>query len=315
MAFYQVESLARVASGYAPEGLVASMVFPNVPSRLQTGVFYNIDPNRQFLIPRDNVRAYGKEPNAMDYDDPTTSSYNAIDHSLEGAVPDELVKQADDEAKPAFAEVKRLTYNIALKREIELVTTLGTLSQTGSPSTKWDANGGDAIADIKAQFSTIEDSVGVSPNMLVMDRKVARKITDSASFRDRAKYTMTPDQVRSMGTAALLAALLDIPVGNVYLPSAHYNSAAKGATASMTRIWDENVLLGFKEDGLSIGQPTQTLGMHVTWSGSSGSGVDGFEVDTEEVKSRKATVMYVHNYYDQVLVNPTAGYWFTNTLT
>lgn len=313
--FYISRQLTGVAAAYAPGNLIAASVMPVVPSALQKGKIYNIDPDRRFLIARDNNRAPGAEPSVLDYDAPTTTDYDATDHSLTGFVADELVQQADAEARPAIATVERLVQNILLKREIDLVASLSSVTQTSSPSTKWNDPGGDIFADLKAQFGTVRTGCGMLPNALALDEEVLRKASESPAWQERVRYTMNPGEVGTIGNAAILADAIGLPRGNVFVASGNKNGAIQGQSASISSIWGENVLLFYKEDPRSAGMGSPNFGIHVTWNGSDGVGQGGFLVETERIARRKGDAVYVHHYYDQVLMNANAAYLFTNTLT
>jgi hypothetical protein len=311
--FYVDRVLTGVAAGFADGNLVADQIMPVVPHTQQTGDVFDIDPDRQFLIPRDNVRGPGGEPNRLDYDDPDTSRFFCKDHSLEGFLPDEILQQVDAEAMGALPTMNRLVYNILLKREVEAAALVNALSQAASPSTKWDATSGSAIGDIKARKETIRLAVGVEPNTLVISPAVLDKISETADFRDRAKFTMTPRQLETLGYADQLAACIGVP--RVLVAGAYYNSGRRGAAATMASVWGQTVFLGFCENPRTAANGSQAFGMHVVWNGE-GGGVDGgFLVERERIPRRKGDAIYVHNYYDQFTLNPLAGFRFYDVLT
>lgn len=311
--FYVDRVLTGVAAGFMDGALVASEILPIVPSALQTGDVYDIDPDRQFLIPRDNVRGPGGEPNRLDYDDPDTSKFFAKDHSLAGFIPDEILQQVDAEAMGAIPTINRLTYNILLKREVETVAVVNALSQSVNPTIKWDATNGSAIADIKAQKETVRLAVGRNPNTLVISSAVLDKISETADFRDRAKFTLTPRQIESLGYADQLAAC--IGVNRVLVADSYYNSAQRGAAPSMASVWGQTVFLGYCDNPRSGAGASQAFGMHIVWNGEGGGAEDGFLVERERIPRRKGDAVYVHNYYDQFLLNPLAGVRFHTVLS
>lgn len=316
--FYLDRALSRVASGFNPGNYIAANVFPIVGTPKQQGQVYNIDPNNAFLIPRDNLRAPGNEPNLMDYEDPTTTSYDCVDHALVSYVPDEYRDQVDPEAEPALPNVERLVSNIQLGREKSLVTLLGTLSQTSSPSTKWDNASGTPFEDIKDIFTTVENSVGRTPNAIAMDKFVARAISESAAYRERVKYTQAPiSGVYGMDSfKAGLGAILDIAPENIDVADAFENTAQKGQTKSMSRIWGENVLVYYKENPQSVNDDvSQNLGMHIVYNSEPSGVYGGFKVLRRRDDDRLSERVDVHSYYDQFLLNSGAGYLFTNVLT
>lgn len=309
--FYQDPVLAGVASGFRDGGFVADQVFPVVVVGTQTGQVFNIDPDNDFLRDQDTVRAPGAPANVIPFNAPTKTQYNAIDHALTGVIPDELRKQAISETQAALPEVQRVTAKILRRREIELVTTLGTLSQTSSPTTKWNAALGDAIKDIVEKKQTIRDSVGADPTSLVIPAQVLDAISQTASYKSQIRYTNSPLTLGIDETAAVLAKACGLR--EVIVARSYKNNARFGQTASNATIWGENVLLFVKDPVPSASMPQQTLGMHIVWSGGE-AGQGGFMVEREYDPRRKSEMIYVHHYYDQFLLNAGAGYLWTNTL-
>lgn len=311
--FYIDRVLTGVAAGFADGSLVAGEIMPVISSSLQTGDVFDIDPDRQFLIPRDNVRGPGGEPNRLDYDDPLSAKYFAKDHSLEGFVPDEIAQQVDQEAMGAIPTINRLTYNILLRREVEAVALVNSLANNATPSTKWDATSGSAIADLVAQKETIRLGVGRDPNTIVIPSAVLDKISETADFRDRAKFTLTPRQLESLGKADILASC--VGVQRVLVAGAYYNSAQRRATPSMANVWGQTVFMGYCENPRTGNAASQAFGMHIVWNGQ-GGGIDGgFLVERERIPRRKGDAVYVHHYYDQFILNPGAGFRFYNVLS
>jgi hypothetical protein len=313
---YVSQSLSGIASGRALNQYIADRVFPVVPVQLQTGFIYNIDPKNQYNRELNTERAPGVEPNTIYAEDPTRTSYFAAGKALQGRVTDEQKAQVDAEARAALPEIDRLLNLIYLKREIDLVTKVSALSQTSSPSTKWDASGGDFVKDTVAQFDTIETATGRRPNAIAMSGIVARKVVQSTTFRNQFQYNYnannTPllNRFGSNDFAPAIAAALDIPVENVMISNAYRNSAAIGATASNASVWGENVVL-FVAGNPREGDYTQVLGVHPVWTGLSGQPVT-IEVARDEFA--KCDKLAAYHYYDQLLLNPLGGYLFTNVL-
>jgi hypothetical protein len=312
--YYLDLALTGVAAGYAPGGLIATQVFPLVPAAKQSGKFWNIDSERRFLKILDTARGPGAEANRMGYNDPGTLSFFAMDHALTGFLPDEVKDQAEVEAQEAIPTVEDLVRLIALEREQNLVTLLGTLSQTSSPSTKWDDPGGSAISDLKAQKETIRTAVGRSPNTIAITDQVLDLISETPDWKERVyQGGFTATEVERIGPAALLASF--VGVEKIFVATAYHNTAALGQPASMASIWGENVLLAYTENPRGLNRPSQALGIHVAWSGGEGKAMDGFLVERSRFEERKSDAFHVHHYYDQVLLNAGAGYLFTNVLT
>ena len=315
-AFYVKPVLAGVAAAYARDTAVfaAPVLLPFVPAAKQEGYIFNNDPERVMHRVINSKRGPGGFYAMTDFQSPTQATYNCEDHALSGFVPDEYLKQCDPEAEPSLPTVESITHQLLLEMEVSLVTALGTLSQTSSPSTKWDASAGSLIADVKAQKETIRVQTGRDPNILVCTAQVLDKITETPDFKDRVKFTLTVEQQRAMGPEGVLAATLG--VDRVFKAQAYRNTALQGQAASMSSIWGENVLLAYVDNPRSTNvNGSQALGLTVTWDSPAGDVRGGFSVATERINARKGEAMYLNMYYDQITLNTGAGYWFTNVLT
>lgn len=307
---YTDPGLATVSAARAKQTFVAEQVAPVLTVAKQSGIIFSSDPNCQRLIPLDTVRAWGGEPNRYVNGDPSRLTYFSHDHSLEGFVSDEEIAQAEIATQMEIDNTEDVTDSLMLKREIELVTKIGTLAQTGVPAVKWDHANGDVVADIKVQKDFVRGKIGVAPNSLVIPSHVLDKIGESATFKARFTNSTPLAEYAKLGDATKLAMLLNIPAENVIVPDCMKNIAAQGQNASLTDVWGNNVLLFYKE---APKLRSQNLMLQIVWN-APGSQM-GWKVDLEPVLKRNGRAIYVHNWYDQMLLNPLAGYWFTAVLT
>ena len=80
--------------------------------------------------------------------------------------------------------------------------------------------------------TTIIGNSGMMPNQAVIPRTSFIAIKNHVSVLDRIKYTS------SMITKEMIAGLFDLE--KVHVPVTQYDQAAKGATSSITSIWDND---------------------------------------------------------------------------
>lgn len=307
---YNVAALQDFLIKRAPGNFAAPFISQTVMSAKMNGLIWSSDVTREDLIARDTTRPPSARPNKVDTLPPTTVTYNIVDHSLMGDLSDEERYQLENPLASEINTVEGIQDRLRLRREIDLVAALAaglTGGNTSTPGSKWDSAGGDIFSDISAKMSTIEDNVGIAPDALVIGSDVIRKASMAAAWRDRLKNTIAPASEAAMPLEAILAAALRIPVGNIFVVTNYKNTAALADTASLSRIWGENVLLfrreppSFRFNGLAI---------QVRWAGSGG----GFEIASERDDIAKKDTIAVHDYYTDKLVNAGAGHWFTNTL-
>jgi hypothetical protein len=227
---------------------------------------------------------------------------------------DEERLQCEVAVQSEINTVEGIQDRLRLAREVAGVTALAaaiTGGNTSTPTNKWNDAAGDIFSDLKSKLSTVEDNRGLTPNAVVIGADVLRKATESPAWRDRVKYTVSISEEKRIPFATLLADAIGLEnPANVFVVGAFKNTAARGATASVSRIWGENVLLFRKEE------PSfrfNGLGLQLRWAGSA-SGT-GFEVGVERQELAKADAFVVHDYYQDLIVNSTAAHWFTNTIT
>jgi len=296
---------------------IGSEIFPEMDVTEKTAKIYEIDPNFEAMRDQDVERAPGAEAKTADFQITKPITFNAQDRALTGFVPDEFMAVRNPAIQAHLDKVQFLRDKLELNREIkifnQLVTDL-TGAQTSSPAVKWDAATGDAVVDISAQMDVIEQNTGFSPNVLAIDKKVMRAIRDSATFQDRAKYVQI---VTGSATATILAEILGLE-RVVVADIAIKNTAAANATASLSRIWDETVILARVDPpALEYGG----LGLTFTWTTGdtavrgTGGIVQGWRVETWRENKRKSDAMMLSRYYDIKTIKAAAGHRFTNTLT
>lgn len=319
MTIYQNQALTNLAARRARPAFLASSILPSLKVAKQTGVIYKKDVRDSRLQVPDTTRAPGTKPNPLYEENPTTVSYNIVDHSLSAMLPDEVKAQLDPAIQSEANKVESLYEALLLRKEIDLMAALTASVSSDAPTVKFDdyvtttGEGSDPIAYLMEAYATIEDAVGATPNCLALDNAVARALSQHPKFQERAKYTLAPAQnVNGIAAMAnLIAAVLGLE--QVFVCNgALYNSAARGAaTASMSRIWGETALLFYRENP---SLEYAGLGVELKWDLPGVSAVNGVFVMQSRDDEAVADKFFVHDYYDQKIVNAGAGFLITDCL-
>jgi hypothetical protein len=128
-------------------------------------------------------------------------------------------------------------------------------------STKnWDISGSGPITDVEAQQFEIKQKTGKWPNVFVLGTSVYRALKNHADITDRYKYTQA-----AIITPELIARVLSppgtpeegTPNFEVIVASAIYNTAAEGATDSLSFIaTQQDALLAYSNPNPGILQPS-----------------------------------------------------------
>jgi hypothetical protein len=312
-----LSNLAADTSGIT-DTFIIDQVLPPITVDKSQGKIYRIDPSEDLRRQFDTKRAPGAVANrfSIDYSKPIT--FEAADHALATEIPIEVYAGADPIVARHIMQktVPMTVHKLLLDREIKGVAALAAaVTSTGTPAIKWDAPGGVAITNIINQIVTLKSASGVRPDALALDSSVLLKLSQSAEYKDRIKHTEKQSGNVNDIAANLASAcgLRKVIVSDISLK----NAAKKGQTASLSDIWGANALL-FK----LVENPSEFyngLGVHTIWnandSAEGGGVVNGFAVDTKYDGDSKSWHYRASIYYDQVIVNPLTGYWFTNVLT
>ena len=307
-------------------GFIAQEVAPNLDVEKQSNQIYRIDSSFDFERDEDDLRAPGSLARAVDFDVTAPTSYTCVDHRLTHAIEIETLANMEVAVKAAYDPVRFLTHRIRTREEINLVTQLATdITSTSTPGTKWNAAGGTPLTDIRAQIDTIMDSTGILPNLLAMDYKVFQGIVTSAEFISEAGALI--GGVNDLGgfeaRKRALADVLNMPNATIAVAQegAIKNTAKKGQTKSISRIWGENVLLGRRTETTGNNYQYDGTIVTATWKNPElnervlGDMIeDNFSVHMKYDDDVFAWVYKVGKYYDQVTMNADTGHWFTNTL-
>ncbi len=302
-------ALTNVSVAFPGGDFVADRVFPVLKVQKQSDKYFIIDATREALRESDDARSPGTRGMLADYET-TTDNYVTVDHAQVGQVPDEESSNADPAIKPLIDKTEFLTNRVLLNKEIALATALAAgVSNTAAASAVWsDYTNSDPITDVKTAQESVVDSIQMFPNTLWMDYKVFNALKDHPDIVDRIKYSSSPGSPAVASTIALAAVF---GVENVLVGKSFKNTAAHGASASISSIWGTTVYLAFVAP--SIGLQTATLGITFAWN-PSGDSVNGWVVDRWRQDPELSNFVRVRYNYDQKLVTAAAAYKITSAI-
>jgi hypothetical protein len=175
--------------------------------------------------------------------------YALKNYRLKISISPEERAQAHDALRLEQTKLNFLLDRMALRRERRLAAALRGADKGGSftqnaltVSTKWDAAAGATIEkDIKTARKTVYNATGQHVDTMVITWEVAYAMALDASVREILKYTVPGQMIIQNGEAILpkqIHGLNVVIVGNDMV-----NTAAEGATASLSSIWADNVRL------------------------------------------------------------------------
>lgn len=233
--------LGNISVKYKPEGLINYDVAPKVPVKKTSDLFRVYE--RNFRIPE--TRRANRAESREHFFDVSTATYNLQRHSLKSPVSDTDAENYDL-ADLRSETTEELTEKIEMRKELDTANLM--------TSTNWSLNvslaaGGqfsdntttsNPIPVFQTGSSTVIANSGKMPNFGILPRDAKVSCVNHVSILDRVKYTSAEVD------EAKLAALFEVK--QLLVPSAAYDTAALGATTSLSNFWGDHAFLGYKPD-------------------------------------------------------------------
>ena len=290
---------------------VASTIFPIVPVMHKSDSYYVKNRGDEL---RDTVRT--RAPGAQSHITGvrvSTQTYNCEVYSEADFIADQIRDNTD----PAlavnldFTTTRQLTQKMMTKVERDWASQFFATSIWTDKilTTKWDAGTATTpstpIEDIEDGVGAVLNATGMIPNMMVMGWNAWRTLKHHPDIVDRYKHTtaesITTDMVARLFTPALTKG---IRVG-----TAVYNTAAEGATESLSPCIGDGVLIAYVAD--APGLMTQSAGYTFAWTNYLASGTVS-TVSTWRDPSRRSDMIEVEAAWDHGVIDSKLGYWIAD---
>lgn len=310
--------LSRVSIGYSQDdgSFVADRVFPLVPVMKQSdkyrtynrGDFFRDEGNRMLRAPGAPtvITGYGLSNNP----------YYADNYAIGAEIPVEMRANADADIKLDENATELVTSLQRIRRERAFAVDFMTTGKWGTDVTgdvtagytKWsDYGASNPLLNLRTGIRTVQTAIGSKPNKLVLGGIVWDTLVDHPDLIGRISGGATAGQA-AIARPELLAQLLGID--EILIADSVYNSAAEGAAVSMTRIIDDDALLLYTPRNPGLMQPSG--GYTFFWqSAVLGPAAPQF-IRSWEDDERRRTVIEAHSYWDQVLTETLAGFFFAD---
>ena len=304
----QVQTVEPVLTGIltayqqAQSRFVAERVFPAVPVQTDSGSFLKLTKRYWF---QDGLqrRAPGDPFIRLDYGT-ESDTFKTEQWAGDEAIADEERANSTLPLDLERTAIEHLGNVSMLRKEIQFATDFmktGVWGTDNTSATDWDDANGDPIADIIEASGVISAATGYEPNTLVVGAVVDRALRKSAKIREVIKYTQatTMQAVR----AAIAGAL---GIENYLVSSVIYDSANEGQAASYGPIIDDDALLLYINP--TVGWSGISAGKTFVWQPGGGAG----SIYSYYDNGRHATVIQHKEQWDQKLVAPELGYFFSD---
>jgi len=294
--------LTNASNMLLPQNYISEMVLPIVKVKETTGKIANYGDGHLRI---ENTVHIGEGPYArVDSITRDSDGYDIVNHGLQGTITDEDFRNVEKPYDARIDETLALTTHLWLGKEKALADTLQDASIITQNSTlagnaqynNRDHADSNPIEDMQNARDTILDSVGVSPNVAIMSRKVFNALR----FHDQL--------IRSLGFADNRAGALSgqelamaLELDRIFVGDAIFNSAKQGQTAVIAQVWAKDLIYA------KIGPPAlrqKVLGWTITKSGTSPRQVQRMKNFTP----RGSEEISVDDNYDQLILNTECAF-------
>lgn len=183
--------------------------------------------------------------------------------------------------------------------------TTSTWATDKTPSTLWDDDASDPLADVIEGSQAIEKTTGFRPNTLVVTREIHDVLRQHPLLLDQHKYTSAESI-----TADMIARYLD--VDRYFIMSAIKATNVEGGTEAYDYVEDSNALLCYHTPRLT--RKSVTAAHNFVWKGLTGQNDLGFRMDEYPDPDREATIIRGKASYDMKVVASDLGYLFNGAI-
>lgn len=272
-------ALTNISVSYLQDAsaFIADKVFPIVPVKRQSDVFYQYDKG-DFMRDEAQVRGAATESAGGDYGVEAQEPYYCRKHAFHKDVTPEERANYDEPLDADKDATDFVTQKMLIRREMQWASKYFKAGLWGteiagveaSPSTnqaiKWSAATSNPIKDVTEAGVKMAGETGYKPNTLVLSPYAFNALKNHDDILDRIKYTQ-----KGIVTADLLATLFEVE--NVYVAWSVVNSAAKGADAAVDFIMGKHALLCYSNPRPALRKPS--AGYTFAWTGLEGAGAYG----------------------------------------
>lgn len=262
------QELTQIALAYRNQSFIADMVMPRTPVPFREFKWLQFTREDLFNVPNTIVGRKGV-PAEVEFGATEVASF-VRDYGLDDLVPQEDLLSAPGSYNPLGRAVEGITELIALDREVRvanLLTTAGTYAAGNSATLSGTSQWSDYTnADPYTAIMSALEGLLVRPNTMVIGRQAWNRLR----VHPRITAAVYPNggqmaNTNRVGTPASVQAVADLlELSNIYVGDSWRNTAAKGQTASMARVWGKhaaflhlNPVAGIRGEAITFGYTAQ----------------------------------------------------------
>ncbi len=301
--------LTAVSLAYRNRALIADEVLPRVPVSLQSFKYLTWPKGSFFTIPETKVGRKGR-PNTVELEGSETES-STQDHALDDEIPVADIMNAAGQPgmpNPLMRAAEGLTDLIALAREKRVADLIFAAANYASGNKvqlagndQWSSTHDDAnpLVDI----TTGLDAMVMRANIMVMGQAVSTKLRQN-KYIVKAYNGTSGDS--GMVPLAFLKELFELE--DIYVGQGFVNTARKGQTASLARVWGKHCALLHRNKNADTRGGT-TFGFSAQW----GTRVSGSQTDAN-IGMRGGERVRVGESIKELMIANDLGYFIEDAV-
>jgi len=295
--------LSNVAIDHRPQEMIADMLCPivDVPNISGQIPIFNVADQRR--IEKD-YRAPGT-PARRIVRNVSSDSFLCVNHALATGVNIEDLNNAD----PIYVQklfnggAQFLKGQLMLNYENRVALQVNSTSNVGSSaavSSAWtDYTNSDPLSDLNTAIDNVQDTTGVRPNRLTFGITAWRNCRRNDNVRNLIYGTNNGGGYISREQIAQVLEVEQVLVGGAYK-----NTAAEGQDESLSKVWNNNVLVSYSPQNPSIWDPSFMYGFR--WSVN---GIPNMQVERHPYNTvRKEYLIELGYYQDEKIVGAEYSY-------
>lgn len=298
--------LTAIAVAYKNTALIADEVLPIEPVGKQDFKYPKFNLADGFAIPDSKV-GRKSQPNQVEFS-MTEATDSTADYALDDVIPIADIENAPPNYNPVQHATEGIMSLIKLGREKRAADLVFAAGNYGS-SNKATLSGNDQWSDftnsdpIKAILNALDACV-MRPNIMVLGQATWSVLRRHPKIVKAVNASGADAGVASRQAVADLLELQQILVGQSYL-----NTAKKGQTASISRVWGKHAALIYRENGGGSVLGKVTFGFTARW----GSPIAG-QWEDKNAGMRGGIVVRAGESVKELITANDLGYLFTNAV-
>jgi len=235
--------MTKVAVEYPVQQFISEQAAPGLKVNKESDKYYKF--KKSHLIPTNDERAINTKAKRIMWEIDETPTYVCQEYTLESILADRIRENQDPPIKSDITTVQNLVQVHLMNQEVRVKALYATRDASGStPNPLWDGTDPTIEKDIDTVMDKVELNFGTPPNTIIMNKAVYKVVKKDPTLRGLWKYLPIPaEQVFSL--EKMFALMFGI---NTFLVAgAVYNTANKGQTEALSRLWGKNVYFAYLE--------------------------------------------------------------------